>query len=122
MSKIISFSADDYFADNIDAIMTKSGYKNRSRFLRDAAIHFAEFQQRGDLEDMEDEDEVKWISLCKSNGLEGYSCYLVEGHVRQDGYFVTNLDTQTGTWQTEIFEESKELSEDDFYDKYEEYM
>ena len=70
----------------------------------------------------EDEDEVKWISLCKSNGLEGYSCYLVEGHVRQDGYFVTNLDTQTGTWQTEIFEESKELSEDDFYDKYEEYM
>lgn len=70
----------------------------------------------------EDEDEIRWVSLCKDNGLEGYSCYLPEGFVRQGGYFVGNLDTQTGCWQTEIFEESKELSEDDFYDKYEECM
>jgi len=70
----------------------------------------------------EDEDEVKWVSLCKSNGLVGYSCYLPEGYTRQEGYVIANLDTQTGCWQTEIFEESKELSEDDFYDKYEEYM
>lgn len=70
----------------------------------------------------EDGDEVKWVSLCKSNGLEGYSCYLPEAHTRQGGYLIANLDTQTGCWQTEIFEESKELPEEDFYDKYEEYM
>jgi len=72
MSKIISFSADDYFADNIDAIMTKSGYKNRSRFLRDAAIHFAEFQQRGELEDMEDEEVVEGhLIIYYQHGIEG---------------------------------------------------
>jgi len=34
-------------------MIEKSGYQNRSRFLRDAALHFAEVNQRGDLSDMD---------------------------------------------------------------------
>lgn len=67
-------------------------------------------------------EEIKWVSLDKDKDLVGYSCYLPEGFTIQDGYLIANLDTQTGCWQTEIFEESKELSEDDFYDKYGEYV
>ena len=59
MSKIISFSADGAFADNLDELMTSSGYQNRSRFLRDAANHFAEMQRRGELRDMVDDEVVE---------------------------------------------------------------
>ena len=55
MSRIISFSADSDFADDFDDLIARSGYKNRSRFIRDAALLFAEIQQRGDLADMDDE-------------------------------------------------------------------
>ena len=54
MSKIISFSSDNNFSDSLDYIMEKSGYNNRSRFLRDAALHFSDYKQRGDLSEMED--------------------------------------------------------------------
>lgn len=57
MSRIISFSADNDFADDFDSLIERSGYKNRSRFIRDAALFFAEMQQRGDLMDM-DTDEI----------------------------------------------------------------
>jgi len=55
MSKIISFSSDNNFSDSLDYIMEKSGYNNRSRFLRDAALHFSDYKQRGDLSQMEDD-------------------------------------------------------------------
>jgi|TARA_A100001518_G_C1225292_1_gene73018 hypothetical protein len=74
---------------------------------------------------LEGDRYVKWVSWSNSeNGsyLEGYSCYLPEGYERQDGYFIANLDTQTGCWQTELFEESKELSTEDFEEKYGEHM
>ena len=54
MSRIISLSVDNDFADDLDNLIEKSGYKNRSRFLRDAALFFAEIQQRGELMDMPD--------------------------------------------------------------------
>ena len=57
MSQIISFSADKEFAADFDRLIERSGYKNRSRFIRDAALFFAEMQQRGDLIDM-DADEI----------------------------------------------------------------
>ena len=38
MSQIISFSADKEFAAELDKLIEKSGYKNRSRFIRDAAL------------------------------------------------------------------------------------
>lgn len=59
MSRIISFSADDEFAKDFDNLIVRSGYKNRSRFLRDAALFFAEHQQRGDLMQMADQEVVE---------------------------------------------------------------
>ena len=57
MSQIISFSADKEFAADFDSLIERSGYKNRSRFIRDAALFFAEMRQRGDLMNM-DPDEI----------------------------------------------------------------
>jgi|TARA_A100001234_G_scaffold213471_2_gene216082 metal-responsive CopG/Arc/MetJ family transcriptional regulator len=54
MSRIISLSVDNQFANDLDGLIEKSGYKNRSRFLRDAALFFAEIQQKGELMNMED--------------------------------------------------------------------
>ena len=59
MSQIISFSADKSFAEIFDELIQKSGYKNRSRFLRDAAIYFAEIQQKGDLMTIDDSEIVE---------------------------------------------------------------
>ena len=52
MSKILSFSVDDAFAKGFDSMIEASGYKNRSRFFRDAATQFSELKQRGELQDM----------------------------------------------------------------------
>lgn len=57
MSQIITFSADKGFANDLESIIRKSGYQNRSRFLRDAALYYSEIKQRGELESMKD-DEV----------------------------------------------------------------
>lgn len=59
MSQILSFSADSEFANDFDRLIKKSGYKNRSRFIRDASLFFAEIQQRGDLMNMDDEETVE---------------------------------------------------------------
>ena len=59
MSRIISFSADREFAESFENLIEKSGYKNRSRFLRDASMYFAEIQQRGDLMNMDDNQVVE---------------------------------------------------------------
>ena len=59
MSQIISFSADKEFAAEFDSLIEKSGYTNRSRFIRDAALFFAESQQRGDLFNMDENLEVE---------------------------------------------------------------
>ena len=55
----MSFSADNEFATEFDDLIRKSGYKNRSRFIRDAALFFAEIQQKGDLMNMKDEEIVE---------------------------------------------------------------
>ena len=59
MSQIISFSADRDFAAIFDDLIQQSGYKNRSRFLRDAALYFAEIQQKGDLMNIDDQEVVE---------------------------------------------------------------
>jgi metal-responsive CopG/Arc/MetJ family transcriptional regulator len=59
MSQIISFSADKSFAEGLEGMIEKSGYKNRSKFLRDATIYYAEMQQRGELAQMKDEEIVE---------------------------------------------------------------
>lgn len=59
MSQIISFSVDKPFADSLESLIKNSGYQNRSKFLRDAALHFADLQQRGDLSKMDDEEVIE---------------------------------------------------------------
>lgn len=59
MSRVISFSTDDEFADSLDNLVSKSGYQNRSRFIRDASMFFAEMQQRGELKDMRGDEVVE---------------------------------------------------------------
>ena len=54
MSRIVSFSTDNDFAERLGELVEKSGYRNRSMFLRDASIHFAEQTMRGDLSEMDD--------------------------------------------------------------------
>ena len=57
MSRVISFSGDKEFAHRLDSIIEDSGYKNRSMFLRDASLHFADINRGGDLSTM-DADSV----------------------------------------------------------------
>ncbi|MFL2963101.1 MAG: CopG family ribbon-helix-helix protein [Candidatus Thalassarchaeaceae archaeon] len=59
MSQIITFSADKSFANDLDDIIQKSGYQNRSRFIRDASLFYSEIQQRGELNNMKGEEIVE---------------------------------------------------------------
>ena len=59
MSRIISFSSDNDFADGLDETITKSGYKNRSRFMRDAVLHFSDYKQRGELDSMKADEMIE---------------------------------------------------------------
>ena len=58
MSQIITFSVDKEFAGRLDSFIEQTGYKNRSLFLRDASIHFADFSIRGDLESVDGNRQV----------------------------------------------------------------
>ena len=59
MSKIISFSVDQHFAGGLERLMEDAGYNNRSRFLRDAAVAFADMKRRGELSEMADDEVVE---------------------------------------------------------------
>ncbi len=58
MSQIITFSVDREFASRLDNFIEQTGYKNRSMFLRDASLHFADFSLRGDFESMDANQEI----------------------------------------------------------------
>ena len=55
----ISFSSDKQFAKQLESLVKKSGYINRSMFLRDASIHFCDAMTRGDIFSMSDEIEIE---------------------------------------------------------------
>ena len=55
MSQIISFSSDKEFATQLEGLAIKSGYNNRSRFIRDSVLHYADLKQRGELMQMEED-------------------------------------------------------------------
>ncbi|MBP51343.1 MAG: hypothetical protein CMA68_04625 [Euryarchaeota archaeon] len=63
MSRILSFSTDKEFALRLDQLISQTGYNNRSMFLRDASIHFAEATLRGDLDTMEEEMEIEGTAV-----------------------------------------------------------
>ena len=54
MSQIITFSADAEFARRLDSMTKETGYNNRSRFLRDAALNYNQQITSGDLENMDE--------------------------------------------------------------------
>ncbi|HJM13245.1 MAG TPA: hypothetical protein QF641_01980 [Candidatus Thalassarchaeaceae archaeon] len=60
MSRIISFSGDNEFLDSLDSMIEETGYKNRSMFLRDASMQFAD-SSRGDLSSMGDEMDTEGV-------------------------------------------------------------
>lgn len=57
MAKVLSFSVDDDL--DMETLVKKAGYRNRSRFLRDAATHYAESLSSGDLVDRPGEESVE---------------------------------------------------------------
>ena len=63
MSQIITFSVDKEFAGRLDSFIQQTGYKNRSLFLRDASIHFADFSIRGDLESVDENRQVDGTAI-----------------------------------------------------------
>ena len=63
MSQIITFSVDKDFAGRLDGFIQQTGYKNRSLFLRDASIHFADFSIRGDLESVDENRQVDGTAI-----------------------------------------------------------
>ena len=65
-----------------------------------------------------DRNEIYWID--SDNDL--YSGDLTEGIHSTKEYTIANLDTQCGYWSTNIFENSKKLSFDDFEEKYSDFM
>ncbi len=58
MSRILSFSVDNSFADELTKMVRDTGYKNRSMFLRDASIHFSDSKRRGELNEMDYNVEI----------------------------------------------------------------
>ena len=63
MSRVVSFSVDNQFTDELDNLVQTSGYDSRSRFLRDASLHFAEELQRGSLESMDESTQIEGILI-----------------------------------------------------------
>ena len=63
MSQIITFSVDKEFAGRLDGFIQQTGYNNRSLFLRDASIHFADVSIRGDLESIDENSHVEGTAV-----------------------------------------------------------
>jgi len=81
MSCILSFSTDKEFANQLEILVKKTGYKNRSMFLRDASIHFSEAIMRGDLSSMEDEVEIEGTAVIYyQHGIENKLMELRHSH------------------------------------------
>ena len=63
MSQIITFSIDKEFAGRLEGFIQQTGYNNRSLFLRDASIHFADVSIRGDLESIDENRHVEGTAV-----------------------------------------------------------
>ena len=81
MSRILSFSTDNEFAEQLARLIADSGYKNRSMFLRDASLHFAEAKRRGDLETMDNDIVLEGtIVIYYQHGVENKLMELRHSH------------------------------------------
>ncbi len=81
MSRIISFSVDDDFADRLDSMAKESGYRNRSKFLRDASISFAQANRNDELLSMDENAETEGTLLIYyQHGIESKLTELRHAH------------------------------------------
>jgi len=81
MSRVLSFSTDNEFAEQLEHLIRQSGYSNRSLFLRDASLHFAEAQRRGELVAMEGDEVLEGtIVIYYQHGVESKLMELRHSH------------------------------------------
>lgn len=71
-----------------------------------------------DCEWFKNEDEVTWVDEEDSV----YSGEFNQGSLSRDDSVLINIDTGCGETVTKVFKKELQLSEDEFYDKYEDFM
>jgi len=98
MSRIMSFSTDNDFANLLDDLIDRSGYKNRSMFLRDASLYFAEITQKGDLSTMKSSDIVEGtLVIYYQHGVESKLAELRHSHSISVSSYHHNCLTESHT-------------------------
>ena len=78
MSRVVSFSTDNEFANNLDKLVIKSGYQNRSRFVRDASLYFADLKQRGEINNIPDNEIIEGHLIIYYQHQHGVEIILME--------------------------------------------
>ncbi len=97
MSRIISFSGDNEFLDSLDSMIEETGYNNRSMFLRDASMHFAD-SSRGDLSSMGDEMNTEGVLVIfYQHGVESKILDIRHSHSVEVSSFHHNCLTESHT-------------------------
>ncbi len=97
MSRIISFSGDNEFLDSLDSMIEETGYINRSMFLRDASMHFAD-SSRGDLCSMGDEMNTEGVLVIfYQHGVESKILDIRHSHSVEVSSFHHNCLTESHT-------------------------
>ena len=97
MSRIISFSGDNEFLDSLDSMIEETGYKNRSMFLRDASMQFAD-SSRGDLSSMGDEMDTEGVLVIfYQHGVESKILDIRHSHSVEVSSFHHNCLTESHT-------------------------
>ncbi len=98
MSRVLSFSTDNDFAKLLDDLIEDSGYKNRSMFLRDASMYFAEVTQKGDLSTMKNNDKIEGtLVIYYQHGVESKLTELRHSHSLSVSSYQHNCLTESHT-------------------------
>mgnify|MGYP002636012919 FL=1 len=98
MSRIMSFSTDNEFAKLLDSLIESSGYKNRSMFLRDASMYFAEVTQKGDLSTMKSSETIEGtLVIYYQHGVESKLSELRHSHSISVSSYHHNCLTESHT-------------------------
>ena len=98
LSRILSFSTDKEFASELEQLVVQTGYKNRSMFLRDASIFFAEASLKGDLSGMQDDLEVEGTAVIYyQHGVENKLMDLRHSHSINNSSYHQNCLTTSHT-------------------------
>ena len=98
MSRVLSFSTENDFAKLLDDLIEDSGYKNRSMFLRDASMYFAEVTQKGDLSTMKNNDKIEGtLVIYYQHGVESKLTELRHSHSLSVSSYQHNCLTESHT-------------------------